>query len=491
MNTLIQALSAILEGVQFNLIETEIALDGTERSRQERKVSATELKEVFARDECGVVRRRFVFAVSKDLLAQFVEELRLELGRFINPETGLFGHAVFIGTQSSLSVTVREDGFPRWTFHSSPESFAWTVIRSAAVQGADTTCRLLQDWIDGMPARVHISTVLNGLRLEAPLSVRNDIQLVPLSLNAAELPRLPFSPQNPPKDFLGLSLLKLTFSAEPALFRPRNDGNEQSVELQKSMVGLNLDLLCNALSLQANLHVDHGLIWTEYPDATAFCNFDSKPPTTAPNWARLRPLRIKELRHDGHPDGAGIVPWDDSELRHLDAEEVCRTVEALEKVESQRYASGTGGAKERSLRIAADRWWRSKRNNAHWIDQYIDLRIALELLYVRDFVNGHNQELGFKLSLFGAWHLARTTDERRRIRRTLRDAYAIASQILHGGKIKKSKEGNLSEAQDLCRKGILKLLIEGPPPDWGDLVLGAGDNEPDISRGPEGPVKPR
>ena len=489
MNTLIQALSAILEGVQFNLIETEIALDGTERSRQVRTVSATELKEVFARDECGVVRRSFKYRVNDNLFEPLVKELQLVLRPFIDPESGRFGHAIS-GGHIWTSVTVRPDGFPQYTFHSSPKSFAWAIIQAAAVQGADTACRLLQDLIDGKPARVQISTVLNGLRLEAPLSVRNDIQLVPLSLNAAELPRLPFSPQNPPKDFLGLSLLKLTFSAEPALFRPRNDGNEQSVELQKSMVGLNLDLLCNALSLQANLYVDHGLIWTEYPDATAFCNFDSKPPTTVPNWARLRPLRLKELRHDGHPDGAGIVPWDDSELRHLDAEEVCRTVEALEKVESQRYASGTGGAKERSLCIAADRWRRSKRNNAGRIDQYIDLRIALERLYVWDFVNGHNQELGFKLSLFGAWHLARTIDERRRIRRTLRDAYAIASQILHGGKTKKSKEGNLSEAQDLCRQGILKLLLEGPPPDWGALVLGAGDDEPDISRGPEGPVKP-
>ena len=31
----------------------------------------------------------------------------------------------------------------------------------------------------------------------------------------------------------------------------------------------------------------------------------------------------------------------------------------------------------------------------------------------------------------------------------------------------------LSTAQDLCRRGILKLLKEGPPADWGDLILGS------------------
>ena len=37
---------------------------------------------------------------------------------------------------------------------------------------------------------------------------------------------------------------------------------------------------------------------------------------------------------------------------------------------------------------------------------YIDLRIALESLYLRDFANEHSQEMRFRLALFGAWHLA-------------------------------------------------------------------------------------
>ena len=51
---------------------------------------------------------------------------------------------------------------------------------------------------------------------------------------------------------------------------------------------------------------------------------------------------------------------------------------------------------------------------------YIDLRIALESLYLRDFANEHSQEMRFRLTLFGAWHLAENAgdlDERRSIRK--------------------------------------------------------------------------
>ena len=46
-------------------------------------------------------------------------------------------------------------------------------------------------------------------------------------------------------------------------------------------------------------------------------------------------------------------------------------------------------------------------------------------------------------------------------------------QAVHVGEIPDNELANLSDAQDLCRRGILKLLLEGPPRDWVDLILGA------------------
>ena len=107
-------------------------------------------------------------------------------------------------------------------------------------------------------------------------------------------------------------------------------------------------------------------------------------------------------------------------------------------------------------------------------DRYIDLRVALEALYLKDFMNEQSQEMRFRLALFGAWHLGADWEERRSIRKTLRDAYDMASKAVHEGELPRKATGTLPAPQDLCRRGILKLLREGAPKDWGDLVLGAG-----------------
>ena len=86
----------------------------------------------------------------------------------------------------------------------------------------------------------------------------------------------------------------------------------------------------------------------------------------------------------------------------------------------------------------------------------------------------------FRLALFGAWHLAGTLEHRRAIRRDLRAAYDMASKVVHGGEVLKEPGGaaywkaraELARVQDHCRLVVLKLLREGPPRDWGDLVLG-------------------
>ena len=64
-------------------------------------------------------------------------------------------------------------------------------------------------------------------------------------------------------------------------------------------------------------------------------------------------------------------------------------------------------------------------------------------------------------------------EERRSIRKALRDAYDTASKAVHEGKLPSTAQLGLSTAQDLCRRGILKLLREGPPTDWGEMILGA------------------
>ena len=107
-------------------------------------------------------------------------------------------------------------------------------------------------------------------------------------------------------------------------------------------------------------------------------------------------------------------------------------------------------------------------------DQFIDLRIALEALYLKDFTGEQSQEMRFRLALFGAWHLGEDFEGRKEIRKTLRRTYDVASAAVHGGDLEFSEDNRslLAESQNLCRQGILKLLEEGTPNDWGEMILG-------------------
>ena len=86
----------------------------------------------------------------------------------------------------------------------------------------------------------------------------------------------------------------------------------------------------------------------------------------------------------------------------------------------------------------------------------------------------------FRLPLIGAWHLGSDLEERKKVRKNLREAYDTASKAVHGGPLAVHGDALeyfkyqqlLSTAQDMCRRGILKLLKEESPSDWEDLILG-------------------
>ena len=105
---------------------------------------------------------------------------------------------------------------------------------------------------------------------------------------------------------------------------------------------------------------------------------------------------------------------------------------------------------------------------------FIDLRIALEAIFLKEITGEKNQEMRFRLALNGAWYLGNGLEERQTIRKTLRAVYDKASTAVHEGYVEVSKDNRelLADGQRLCRSGILKLLKEGSPDDWGKLILG-------------------
>ena len=114
----------------------------------------------------------------------------------------------------------------------------------------------------------------------------------------------------------------------------------------------------------------------------------------------------------------------------------------------------------------------SKRPESSLPDRFIELRIALEALYLD---GKNNTEMAFRLAINGALYAGGTIEERRRNLKTLREAYNLSSRAVHAGTLKESSQnkGVLKRAQDLCREGIVRRLREDKDLNWTDKILGA------------------
>jgi hypothetical protein len=93
-------------------------------------------------------------------------------------------------------------------------------------------------------------------------------------------------------------------------------------------------------------------------------------------------------------------------------------------------------------------------------DALIDYMIALEALLLPG-----QDELSFRLALFGAHYLGGTQEERRETFQRLKSAYALRSTLVHGAKAVKPEEIRKSrdDARDLSQRLLSKALREGWP----------------------------
>lgn len=80
---------------------------------------------------------------------------------------------------------------------------------------------------------------------------------------------------------------------------------------------------------------------------------------------------------------------------------------------------------DQRFQIAVTRWAKAASPGVLNADRVIDLRIALESLYL----DSSEGELGFRLSVIGARHLGSNLVDRKPIRKTLADFYRLASRV--------------------------------------------------------------
>ena len=475
MESVEQIIECVLEECRFDLGRVEVGRGGSSRSWASRSgevVSVQDLRQLLrsrdsdAVDPDGVREARLI--CPEETISLLIAQLRILLEDYVDVENDTIGHAlpnVSRGIVNEESIQV--DGLCAMSSITALKDFAEALVKGSALVGSGTVGSLLGGWVEGQPVRYRTCAILNGINIRSHLEPVAGIRIIPLPWSSGELPGdLPFLSSRRPEDYLGKAVIYVATKATPPLFRPGAEGVPNPVqafnECSADVAGV-----CEALALESDDFVEVALQWNDYSELReVFPNLDSS------FWARsgtsLRsPVTAGWRRSFDRQTGVVTLSPPDDSLSDLDEAALGSTLSAL----MEPSHIGT--------RISATRLIKSKDSHQGLVDQFVDLRMALEALFLRDFANERSQEMRFRLSLFGAWFLGRDFEDRRLIRKVLRDVYDTASTAVHTGSIAHTRHNNrelLAAAQRLCRDGILKLLREGPPNDWGELVLGrAGD----------------
>lgn len=350
-----------------------------------------------------------------------------------------------------------------------------TIVRGAeeAVAVFDRCSRA-----EGTQSFIQETDLLSGIKLHRELQVFQGVRLVPLpnsEISKEVIGYLPGFPWNAFTDlapsFFGKTLLVIDCPALSIFHRPAPDPTfpqgHPADDLPFSVAKHDLRLrnskelfwfkqhYCQALSLICNspVHITHGGRFLDEeksfnPHHQSFSMF--WPPTSLGTFA-----------HAGTTEAGG----DDIE----NASALYWRLVNLKPNDREKIQVGIG------------RWIKSKVLG-NYVDKVIDLGIAFEALYLP----GIKDELAFRLGVRAAWYLGKNEGHRKELLTKFGEIYKCRSNAVHDGQLGKAvKFGGkpvsisefIEEAQDLCRKSIMKIIDDGGFPDWDRLILGANLDE--------------
>ena len=334
------------------------------------------------------------------------------------------------------------------------------LLRGAKILGADRAVRLLLEWVNGGCWNGNVVALVQGITSDQEITIDEGITCSRLPFPTAkaawmdcQLNEMGWHGSSIGMGLINLrrfSILTIPTFIQPMLYKPPDNGRRKfgdwshlRAEARWGTSGnrgeFNWKNFCESLSVVLDQIIILHCIWSFQDEADAFFG------------GNLYPSRRIVL-----PTVTYIADV---------------TREDLERaffVYKQRNRKG----RER-LSVAISRWNRIHNIGTTKLDNFIDLRIALETL----FMGGARQELGYRLASHGAWYLGKTGNERRTLFKDLKDFYNVSSAIVHTGTHKKSRKEEvemLKRIGDICREGILKRCEEGAEPDWTNIVLGCG-----------------
>ena len=320
------------------------------------------------------------------------------------------------------------------------------LVRASAVLGGERVADLLNGWIHGEPMRYKTISLLSGITMDETLELAEGLRLYKLPTSSAEVvPHLPFTIANlyGISNFLGGVVLSIEAEAQPALYRPSEVPERQYLRertyaggwIRNLSVDSFCEAFCEAMSLVSDSAVHLRGHWSDFGEIREFLGVH----------------------------GALSLP---DQLRGKSSNKF--TQNHFERARELHIIRNERGNKK-GLDTSIERWIKSKSSSS-FSDQLIDLRIALESLYL----GNDKGEIRFRLASHAAWHLGENTQSRKKIFATIQKFYSLASGAVHGREVRQTDENYelLQCTQTLCQKGILNRLREEKEPEWNDLIMG-------------------
>ena len=478
MTQLSELLDGVVQSATFDVGRISMPQEGISISyagRPEERIGSQDLRAMFGSEtvrasQYELASRAHVNALPEEL-SSLEDHVRRLLIEYIDLNTDRIGHAFPTGGRDESHygyTTFTEDGRQSTEEWTSPVgSFTEALVRSAAVVGAEEVVGQLNRWVDeGEQINYRTAAILNGIALRDPIAPREGVRIQTLPFTLEEMPsHFPINYSREDDRYLGRTVLYIDHKASPALFNPESRRSGPAIVANR-VTDVDFDVVCQALSLECDSLVEVGFFWDCY-DVLQGLSRAYGGTRTSIGVQRFEPWPnagggLTSDNFDGAstilPSGS-LPPYEPGP--EISQERLGETIEAISNIDA--VSGGLTGLL---------RWIKSKDRHQDLRDGFIDLRIALESLYVQT----GRDELSFRLAIRGAWHLGESFDERKMIYEKLRKFYSKASRIVHGVSVGNEPESReiLSESQDLCRRGIRKLLEDGPPDDWSDLVLGLG-----------------
>ena len=418
-------------------------------------ISPGDLREIYERatwdNEAWRRAKSALVRIPGVLRTDLADSLRAVLEAYVDPASDCIGHALPVaGSRRSVYKALSNDLFVCAAV-SSIERFSEALTKDAAVLGVDHVANLLADWIEGEPLRYRTCRVAT-LSLDQPLNPMRGINIVPLPLSSDVLPRgLPSGSGIRPEAYLGRSVVQVESCATPALFHPEV-ADLGRVVTGKLSPGASFDTIWTALSLECDAHIGRGFGWSDYEDLSAIATDGMTSGRPSYRSSSGQQMTVEE-------SGITRLERPGASVRSPPETKIADVLSALEATDTR-------------TRLSASRWRKSLLPLGDLPDRFIDLRIALEALLLPD---GTDQQLSYTVAVRGAWFMGEDAAGRRKAWKTLREAYKVASKLVHGGRVKPGDEVLLEDARRLCRNGLLRVLREGQVRDWNGLILDAPD----------------